>query len=236
MLQYLLMVVVVLGLFVVIVVSAKNYSPVEWVILAFFLVVISIVGSNYFFGVNVATTLKDITTGKPSIGIEVVNEQKSETVDEPEQPEEPTKFGRTQVFHVPGQYSYTDAKALCRAYGGNLANIQQMMDAHKEGAEWCDYGWSDDQMALYPTQTKTWKEFSESEVHKKDCGRPGVNGGYTMDLNQLLGANSFGPKPDQNGSKIEGPPKPMNPLDVQAEKYKSDLPNVSPFNYEKWDE
>ena len=243
MLQYVLMVVIVLGMFVVIVVSAKNYTPIEWVVLAFFLVVISIVGSNYFFGVNVATSLKNVTTGKPQIGVEVMNEEKEKGKDEAASD---TSKGSTstsksnskaQVFHVPGQYSYTDAKALCRAYGGSLANIQQMMEAHQQGAEWCDYGWSDDQMALYPTQMKTWKEFKETDVHKTDCGRPGVNGGYTMDLTQLLGANCFASKPPApKGSKIQGPPIPMNPLDVEAEKYKSDLPNVSPFNYEKWNE
>ena len=233
MLQYALLTLVIFGLFVVIVVSAKNYAPIEWVVLAFFLIVISIVGSNYFFGVNVATTLKNLSTGEPEIGIEVVNEEKADTQNQSQSQSQ--SQNQLQTFHVPGQYTYTDAKALCRAYGGNLANIQQMMDAYEAGAEWCDYGWSDDHMALYPTQLKTWKNYNETELHKKDCGRPGVNGGYNMNLKQLLGANCHAKKPPQKG-EIQPPPFPANPLDEKTNAYKSDLPNVSPFNYEKWNQ
>jgi hypothetical protein len=111
-----------------------------------------------------------------------------------------------------------------------------MNEAYKNGAEWCNYGWSDDQMALYPTQTQTWQKFKNIDdgQHKKDCGRPGINGGYTMDLNQLLGVNCFGPKPSQNNKKVQPPPFPTDPLDEQTNTYKKDLPNVTSFNYEKW--
>jgi hypothetical protein len=227
MLQYVLLVIIVFAMFIVIVVSAKDYSPVEWTILAFFMIVISIVGSNYFFGVNVATSLKNITTGKPEIGVEVVNQEK-------ESGELASSVNKQEVFHVPGQFDYSEARALCRAYGGNLANIEQMMEAYENGAEWCNYGWSEDKMALYPTQTSTWKSFKSVEGHEKDCGRPGVNGGYTMDLKQLLGANCFAPKPAQDNLEIQPPPFPTNPLDEEALKYKDNLPNVSPFNYTKW--
>ena len=58
-----------------------------------------------------------------------------------------------QVFNIPSNsYTYTDAVALCKAYGAKLANYKQIEDAYKNGGEWCNYGWSDDQMALFPTQ------------------------------------------------------------------------------------
>jgi hypothetical protein len=236
MMNYLLMAVVIIGMLIVVMVSAKSYSPTEWVILGFFLVVIGIVGANYLFGVNIEATLRKITTAKPELDFNMVRQEAPE-VKKPEKPKKaPKLLNNNQVFHVPGQYDYTEAKALCRAYGGSLANIQQMMDAYEHGAEWCDYGWSEDQMALYPTQTKTWQTFKESELHEKDCGRPGVNGGYTMDLKQKLGANCFGKKPKQNGNDIQPPPFPKDPLDSETEKFKANLPNVSPFNYEKWNE
>ena len=225
------MAVVVTGMLIVIVISAKNYTPTEWIILGFFMVVIAMVGGNYFFGTSVGASLKNVSTN-PQVKLDIVNQSGDKNP-------EGSKGVKQEVFHVPGQYNYTDAKALCRAYGGSLANIKQMEEAYKNGAEWCDYGWSADQMALFPTQTKTWQMFQESETQcgssaNSKCGRPGINGGYTMDLNQLLGANCFGSKPAQKDSVIQPPPFPVNPLDVEAEKYKGNLPNVSAFNYNKW--
>ena len=52
-------------------------------------------------------------------------------------------------------YSFEDAKSLCKAYGAELATYSQIEDAYKNGAEWCNYGWSANQMAFYPTQKTT---------------------------------------------------------------------------------
>ena len=35
-----------------------------------------------------------------------------------------------------------------------------------------------DQMALYPTQKKTYNKLQTIKGHEHDCGRPGINGGY----------------------------------------------------------
>ena len=60
-----------------------------------------------------------------------------------------------QVFHVPNnKYTYQDAEAVCTAYGSRLANYKDMENAYKEGADWCSYGWSANQMAFFPTQLK----------------------------------------------------------------------------------
>merc|ERR1712072_1097678 len=92
-------------------------------------------------------------------------------------------------------YTYYDAKALCKAYGSELASYEQVNNALKEGAEWCNYGWSKKQMALYPTQRKTWERMQKgAKEYRDDCGRPGVNGGYFDDPNLRFGVNCYGIK------------------------------------------
>ena len=107
-------------------------------------------------------------------------------------PEMPNK----EVYHIPGNnYTFEDSRAICNAYGGKLADIKQMQDAWKDGAEWCSYGWSKDQMALFPTQYKHWKRLQKIDGHENDCGRPGVNGGYIDNPNVRFGVNCYGTKP-----------------------------------------
>ena len=53
---------------------------------------------------------------------------------------------KKQVFNVGDNvFTYEEARGLCRAYGGDLATLEQMIDAHKNGADWCNYGWSQNQ-------------------------------------------------------------------------------------------
>ncbi len=129
-----------------------------------------------------------------------------------------------QVFHVKGGFDYSMARAVCRSYGATLATYDQIENAHKKGAEWCNYGWSEDGMVLYPTQRKSWGIYQESDVPQK-CGIPGVNGGYNNDLSQQLGANCYGKKPDGKPPPFAYPPKKK----TQTPDYE-----VSPFNYSKW--
>ena len=129
-----------------------------------------------------------------------------------------------------------NAKAVCKAYGGKLANIKQVTDAYERGAEWCNYGWSDDHMALFPTQYKTWQSYQELG-RKELCGRPGVNGGYNNNLFQQMGVNCFGKKPKLNGPM----PKyvlPQAGVDKRVEYWQSKIPNltIDPFNYTEWSE
>ena len=213
---------IVAAIVLITLVSLSNaYTTLEVFMLAIFLVVIALVGTHYFLGVNLTATVRNLFKKDPSVDFSVT--QKSEEVS-----------AIPQVFHVPGQLDYQNAKAVCKAYGGKLANIQQITDAHKEGAEWCDYGWSDDQMGLYPTQTKTWQAFQVNPKHKMDCGRPGVNGGYIQNTLQKMGVNCFAPKPPQTGElkKIKMPKPPVDPTDAY---WKANLPTPDPFNYTRWD-
>ena len=72
-----------------------------------------------------------------------------------------------EVFNIANnKYTYEDAQAICKSYDASLATYDQIEKAYNNGAEWCNYGWSADQMILFPTQKKTWEK-----LQKLDEGR-----------------------------------------------------------------
>jgi hypothetical protein len=234
MLQYVVIPVVV-GSVVAFLAYNTQYSNIELVLFAFFMVVMLTVGLNYFLGVQVNASLTNALS-TPNLNMTIASSEASTG-----QPDASSKknessswFSKKQVFHVPGNFDYKSAKSLCKAYGGKLASFDDMAKAYKNGADWCDYGWSEENMALYPTQYKTWQMYQNTD--RKDlCGRPGLNGGYNYDLSQPLGANCFGPKPAQ----IDPLPQPPHVLDSDAASvyyWKSQLSSFkpSPFNYDSW--
>jgi len=112
-----------------------------------------------------------------------------------------------EVFNVANNlYTYDDAKMVCKSYNAKLATYDQVEKAYNNGAEWCNYGWSDDQMALFPTQKDTWNKLQKldqgvcDDRKKKgnNCGRPGVNGGYISNPYVKFGVNCYGKKPTAN--------------------------------------
>lgn len=152
--------------------------------------------------------------------------------------EEEEKTLPNQVFHLPENvYTYDDAKIVCKSMGAELASLSQINEAQKKGANWCNYGWSKQQMALYPIQKDYWDNIQDDEALRKSCGFPGVNGGYFKNKKLLFGANCYGPKPQ--------PKKAEGVLDYETSRqqqkdtqtffsYKHDVPRVAPFSYEKW--
>lgn len=151
-------------------------------------------------------------------------------------------FKGEQVFNISNNiFTYDDAKAVCKAHGAELATHAQVMDAYKNGAEWCNYGWSDKQMALYPTQKETWLKLQEDPENSNMCGEWGVNGGYFENPNTLLGANCYGIKPEpKNRERMGAPPLSQKENDILArvarfQQEKNDL-TINPFNKEKWSE
>ena len=228
--------------------SRENTLFANVSILEIFLIVVVVInGFQYFFNTNITTEISNLLSTKPEIVI-------SQTL-----PAEPDGAGgdlgagpslkmRKQVFHIPASvYDYDNAKALCQAYGANLANIDQMEDAHKSGAEWCSYGWSDDQMILYPTQKSTWEELQKSTdpAKKNSCGRPGINGGYIENASMKAGVNCYGPKPEINpaASKLMSSIQnyeagkmidPLHEARVQQMKSKINDIVVAPFNKGAW--
>lgn len=152
---------------------------------------------------------------------------------------------KDQVFNLPeNKYTYEDAKAVCKAYGARLATYEDMTEAYDKGADWCSFGWSDEQMALFPTQQEKWDKLQKMKGHEQDCGRPGINGGYVYDPSMNYGVNCFGPKPSITKSEMElmrATPfynKTMNEIkfDEKVNHWRSKLDHVelAPFNHDNW--
>ena len=108
-----------------------------------------------------------------------------------------------EVFNVSNNaYTYDEAKAVCSIYGAELATYDQIEQAYNNGAEWCNYGWSEGQMAYFPTQKSTWTELQKNPKAKNNCGRPGINGGFMANPNLKFGVNCFGKKPDPTDDDV----------------------------------
>jgi hypothetical protein len=206
----------------------------------FFMAIILINGLQYFFGLDIIANIKNILTGNPEVDI-LVDASRADAIKAPV----PELLLRPQVFNIPGNtYKYQDAKALCSAYGSRLATYSEVEDAYKNGGEWCNYGWSDGQMALFPTQPKTFDNLQKIEGHKNDCGRPGVNGGYMANPGLKFGVNCYGYKPRMTPMEEElmanEPLYPKTAKDIAMENrvnyWKNKLSEilVSPFNSNSW--
>ena len=221
-------------------VSNSSSQTLTVIIVAFFIILVIINGLQYFFGVDIIAKLKNLLTGNPEVDI-TVDTSRVEASKAPV----PEILLKPQVFNVPGNdYVYPDAKALCSAYGSRLATYKEVEDSYKDGAEWCNYGWSDGQMALFPTQQKTYDELQKIEGHENDCGRPGVNGGYIANPAVKFGVNCYGYKPRITSNEEElmatQPLYPKTLKDIAMENrvnyWKDKLTEilVSPFNHNTW--
>lgn len=211
------------------------------VIIIIILVILILVNAlQYFFSINVTAYVQGLFTPKTTVDI-VVDQSTYQPTPVPE-----IKF-KKQVFNIPGNYyTYDNAKALCTAYGAELASYDQIEKAYNNGAEWCNYGWSDNQLALFPTQKKTYDTLQTIPGHENDCGRTGVNGGYIANPNVKFGVNCYGYKPKITSDEEElmktSSPYPETPQDIAFQK-KVDLMKtkldeilVSPFNNNTWGE
>ena len=154
--------------------------------------------------------------------------------------EEVTPVEQKQVFNVSDNvFNYDEARSVCEAYNGDLASLEQMVDAYKNGADWCNYGWSEGQLALYPTQEESFAKLEKNPETRGQCGLPGVNGGYFENKNLKFGANCYGDKPAPNSSqqeKLLNEQYLLNPLSREAQRYQArvDEFEVSPFSRKKW--
>lgn len=222
--------------------SGNGSSKALTIILGGVLVVIVLLnGLQYFFNINLTARLDDLFSENPSIDL---------TVEQPAAPMEeiapvPEIKIKPQVFHIPGnKYTFDNADALCQAYGAKLANYNEIEQAYKNGGEWCSYGWSEGQMAYFPTQKKTFDYLQGVEGHENDCGRPGINGGYIANPNVRFGVNCYGYKPkitEQEQELMENEPLyPRTLRDRQQEKrvefWRKRVPEilVAPFNRNVW--
>ena len=206
---------------------------------AIFIILIVINGFQYFFGIDIIAKISNLFSGNPVVDISVdTSAAQSGTAGSGSGSIQEIKL-YPQVFNV-----YPDAKALCSAYGSRLATYKEVEDAYKGGAEWCNYGWSEGQMALFPTQQKTWDKLQKIEGHENDCGRPGINGGYMKNPAVRYGVNCYGYKPQMTAEEEElmatSPIYPKTKKDIAMEQrvqyWKDKLSSVlvSPFNHTSW--
>ena len=216
----------------------KGQKIIGIIIIAVLIVLIIVNAFQYFLNVNITAYIEDIFSNKPKIDV-VVDQSNYQPAPVPT-----IKF-KKQVFNIPGNYyNYDNAKAICTSYGASLATYKQVEDSYKNGGEWCNYGWSEGQNALFPTQQKTFDNLQNIKGHEHDCGRPGVNGGYIANPQVKFGVNCYGNKPkiteqEENLMKTVSPyPQTKEDLLFQKRvdywKEKVDELLVSPFNYNSW--
>jgi hypothetical protein len=200
----------------------------------------------YYFGVDITTNLANMFKPNKDPTIDINIDKSNELPTPPPKPE-PEPVDQDEVFNVRDNvYTYDDAKLVCDAYDSKLATYSQVEETYNKGGEWCNYGWSADQLALFPTQSSTYNELMKTKDHKHDCGRPGVNGGYIANPNVRFGVNCYGKKPAITKEEEEMmkniTPYPKNQKEEEIEetvnKWKNNLDDilVSPFNYGQWNE
>jgi hypothetical protein len=221
--------------------TTSNSGKVFGVIIGVILVILLLVNAlQYFFSINVTAYIQGLFSPKTTVDI-VVDQSNYQPSAVPE-----IKY-KKQVFNIPGNYySYDNAKALCTAYGAELASYDQIESAYNKGAEWCNYGWSANQLALFPTQKKTYDNLQTIPGHENDCGRTGVNGGYIANPNVKFGVNCYGYKPKITADEEElmktATPYPETAEDIAFQKKVDVMKNnlsqilVSPFNQTSWGE
>lgn len=161
---------------------------------------------------------------------------------------------KEEVYHISNNdFTYAEATKICAAYGARLATYEEVEESYENGAEWCNYGWSDDQMILFPTQKATYDFLKEHNPNKKTCGRPGINGGWIQWPNLKFGVNCYGIKPtltekdeefmktnkidifndlvDENGVPLTS--SQIVEKEQELQKQKENV-QISPFNFNFW--
>jgi hypothetical protein len=147
----------------------------------------------------------------------------------------PAPCNDNQVFNVSNNlYTYEEAQSVCNAFDASLATYDQIENSYNSGGEWCNYGWSEGQMAYFPTQKSTWSALQNNPKTQNSCGRPGINGGFIDNPYVRFGANCYGVKPKQPENWI--PPSYDQELEIENDKY-AELRNgvtINSFNATEW--
>jgi len=216
--------------------SNAGRNILGFVVVIILLIIILAYLVEYFMDVNLFEFLYNLANGiKQPI---VSNQQQLENVIE-------DILLKKQVFNVAdNKYTYEDAKAICKAYESRLATYDEVENSYNNGGEWCKYGWSEGQMALFPTQESTYNKLQTIKGHEHDCGRPGVNGGYIENANAQFGVNCYGKKPKIQPTEAQmmenASPIPVTNEQIEFQKkvdyWKTKIDGIvlSPFNSKNW--
>ena len=213
-----------IALIVVLYVNIKNYND-----------------ENYDF----QTSIKNLLNSKMTEMDVKVNENKNTCKDDKENKEkekETVNDADKEVFHIPSNtYTYKQAHDICKTLNSRLATYDEVERAYNNGANWCSYGWSEDQLALFPTQKKVYNDLKKIKGHENDCGRPGINGGFMANPHIKFGVNCFGKKPKKNTisdtymHSINHSPAIDEDINSEEEMKKTlEEMLIAPFNKDKW--
>ena len=111
--------------------------------------------------------------------------------------------GDNQVFNISENiFRYDQAEDACKKFNSKLANVEQLKQAYRQGANWCNYGWTQGGYALYPIQPGYFNSIQSNPKCKWSCGsKPGLVGGR-MNSKFTLGVNCYGVPPKDRKKNI----------------------------------
>ena len=215
-----------------------GFMFLEAILWAVFILLVFMNGLAYFFNINVVTELKNVFGEKPEIQIESTLNQSNQDISG-----DSNDF--KEVYHVPGnRFTYHDAKAVCKAFDGDMATYEQVLEEQKKGASWCSFGWTKDQLGVYPTSQNHFDKLQKIEGHEYDCGLPGINGGYISNPHIKLGSNCYGYKPKISelenkllkNSELYPKTQKEKLFDKRVDYWKNRIGNIliAPFNNDNW--
>lgn len=232
-------------------IATASSSWINWLFIGIIVVILCVFLYNgslsYFFGLHLDGIMHQMfpkATSNGTVPNIKVNVSTNNAIDSSNNVVPEIKI-KKQVFNIPGnKYDYSNARAVCKAYGAELATYDQLESAYNRGADWCSAGWTDGQLVLYPTQQKSFDRLQEIKGHEHDCGRPGINGGYNANDKLKFGVNCYGYKPKMTKLEHElmeiTPPYPLSKEDIEFQKqvnyWKQNISDilVSPFNKNYW--
>ena len=225
-------------------VNGKGLLFMEILLWGMFVLLVVLNGMTYLFNIDITASIKNLFSPIPELDIIVDSDNLAGDRISNNSPVPELKLTK-QVFHIPDNTrTYQDAKAICRAYDARLATWKEIDTAYDKGADWCSYGWSDGQMALFPTQYNKWATLQGKKGHEHDCGRPGINGGYIANPDVKFGVNCYGYKPKMTQEEAEAMKlSPLYPktkremaFDKRVDYMRNNLAEVAvaPFNHNNW--
>lgn len=158
---------------------------------------------------------------------------RNENIDENDKIDQKEFASCNEVFHIyPNIFTYDEAKSVCSYYNAKLATYENIKEAYENGADWCNYGWSENELTLYPNQ-----------VNSKKCGNRGIQGGNFYNTKLQFGVNCYGKKPNKkietinttcnNQSKEQQVKLEQERKKKVIEKINSNE-NILPFNNHLW--
>jgi len=148
--------------------------------------------------------------------------------------------GSKQVFNIKKNiFALNDAEAACGIFGADVATVDQLIEAHKKGADWCNVGWTKDGVAAFPIQMDTWKKMQGNKgARRNECGSYGINVARS-DPHLLYGVNCYGVKPSPRGNEkvkhsymSDSEREKLLKMD-EFKKNINDIP-IMPFSEDKW--